>query len=151
MFPSSSPGHLHFYFDEQYYPLKTGNKSDWTENKTAGKHCQGSLWPFHFVLLTLPTCSSGEMETPLAGRSTGRHALTSPSCGSWLKESLLTINPKAISETSCHSNFIQSFILDAKWRYVTTPNWNPEATSISQDFLLHVPWAACLLHSQTGA
>lgn len=120
--PSSSPGHFHFYFDEQYYPLKTGNKSDRTENKTAGKHCQGSLWPPHFVLLTLPTCNSREMETPLAGRSTGRHALTSPPCGSWLKESLLIINPTAISETPCHSHFIQSFILEAKWRYVTTPN-----------------------------
>lgn len=118
--PSSSPGHLYFYFDEQYYLLKTGNKSDWTENKMAGKHCQGLLWPPHFGLLTLPTCNSGEMETPLAGRSTGRHALTSPSCGSWLREFLLIINPIAISETSRHSHFRQ---MEAIWKQnVTTPN-----------------------------
>jgi len=57
--------------------------------------------------------------------STGRHVLTSLSCGSWLREPLLIINLISMSETSCRSHFIHSFILEAKMEVCDCPKLKP--------------------------
>lgn len=151
-FPSPFPGHFHFYFDEQYYPLRTGSKSDQTGNKAIGNLRQGSLWPPHFVLLTLTTCISGGMKTSAAAQEHREACADQPS--TWqLAEGLVCWSLTQYPLVKHLATVILYKVLfwKQKWRYVTTPNWNPEATSPSQGFLLRVPWSAFPLQSQTGA
>lgn len=149
-FPSPSPSHLHFYFDEQYYPLRTGSK---TASKAIGNLWQGSLWPHHFVLLTThhlhfrrnenSSCSAGAQVGicwPVFHVAAGWGSL----CWSLTQYPLVKHLATVIS--------YKVLFWKQKWRYVTTPKWNPEATSLSNrvsyyrflDLLFH--W-----QSQTGA
>lgn len=127
--------------------LRTGNSNNWTQNKTTRNFQQGSVCSPYFVLLKLTTCISGGTETPAAGRSTGRHVLTGLM---WqLAEGVcwsLTKYPLVKDLTTLISYEILFWKQNG-----STPNWNPEAISLSHGFLLQVPWSPSPLQSQTGA